>query len=145
MKVLFIGGTGIISSACARLALERGIELYLLNRGQSTRPVPENAHLLQGDIRQPDQVARLIDSQTFDAVVDWVAFTPQQIETDLDLFRGKTGQFVFISSASAYQTPPASLPVTESTPLDNPNGNIHAIRSPARSSWCTPTATRNSP
>jgi nucleoside-diphosphate-sugar epimerase len=120
MKVLFIGGTGIISSACARLALERGFELYLLNRGQSTRPVPENARLLQGDIRQPDQVARLIANQTFDAVVDWVAFTPQHIETDLNLLRGKTGQYIFISSASAYQTPPASLPVTESTPLDNP-------------------------
>jgi nucleoside-diphosphate-sugar epimerase len=120
MKVLFIGGTGIISSACTRLALEQGTELYLLNRGQSTRPIPENARLLQGDIRQPDQVAALVASHTFDAVVDWVAFTPQHIATDLDLFRGKTGQYIFISSASAYQTPPASLPVTESTPLDNP-------------------------
>ena len=120
MKVLFIGGTGIISSACAQLALERGIELYLLNRGQSARPAPEKARVLQGDIRQPEQVAELIGSQSFDAVVDWVAFTPDQIESDLSLFRGKTGQFVFISSASAYQTPPASLPVTESTALDNP-------------------------
>jgi len=120
MKVLFIGGTGVISSACARLALERGIELYLLNRGQSTRPLPEGARLLHGDIRRPDQAARLIGDQAFDAVVDWIAFTPAHIEADLDLFRGKTAQFVFISSASAYQTPPASLPVTESTPLDNP-------------------------
>jgi nucleoside-diphosphate-sugar epimerase len=120
MKVLFIGGTGIISSACARLALERDVELYLLNRGQSARPVPEKARLLQGDIRQPEEVAQVIGSQTFDAVVDWVAFTPQQVEADLGLFRGKTGQYVFISSASAYQTPPASLPVTEGTPLDNP-------------------------
>lgn len=120
MKVLFIGGTGIISSACGRLALERGIELYLLNRGRSARPAPEEAHVLQGDIRQAEQAARLIGSQTFDAVVDWVAFTPDQVETDLSLFRGKTGQYVFISSASAYQTPPASLPVTESTALDNP-------------------------
>jgi nucleoside-diphosphate-sugar epimerase len=120
MKALFIGGTGIISSACTRLALERGIQLYLLNRGQSRRPIPENARLLQGDIRQPDQVAALVASHTFDAVVDWVAFTPQHIATDLDLFRGKTGQYIFISSASAYQTPPAGLPVTESTPLDNP-------------------------
>ena len=120
MKVLFIGGTGIISSACARLALERDVELYLLNRGQSARPVPEKARLLHGDIRQPEEVAQVIGSQTFDAVVDWVAFTPQQVEADLGLFRGKTGQYVFISSASAYQTPPASLPVTEGTPLDNP-------------------------
>jgi nucleoside-diphosphate-sugar epimerase len=120
MKVLFIGGTGIISSACTQLALERGIDLYLLNRGQSARPAPENARLLRGDMRQPEQVAQLIGSQTFDAVVDWIAFTPQHIEADLSLFGGRTGQFVFISSASAYQTPPASLPVTESTPLDNP-------------------------
>jgi nucleoside-diphosphate-sugar epimerase len=120
MKVLFIGGTGIISSACARLAVDHGMQLHLLNRGQSTRPVPVGAHLLQGDIRQPDQVAQLLGDQDFDAVVDWVAFTPEHIQADLNLFRGKTGQFVFISSASAYQTPPASLPVTESTPLDNP-------------------------
>jgi nucleoside-diphosphate-sugar epimerase len=120
MKVLFIGGTGVISSACARLAVDHGMQLYLLNRGQSTRPVPVGAHLLQGDIRQPDQVAQLLGDQDFDAVVDWVAFTPEHIQADLNLFRGKTGQFVFISSASAYQTPPASLPVTESTPLDNP-------------------------
>jgi nucleoside-diphosphate-sugar epimerase len=120
MKVLFIGGTGVISSACARLALERGIELYLLNRGQSTRPLPKGARHLRGDIRRPDQAAGLIGDQVFDAVVDWIAFTPAHIEADLELLRGKTGQFVFISSASAYQTPPASLPVTESTPLDNP-------------------------
>ncbi len=120
MKVLFIGGTGVISSACARLAVERGMQLYLLNRGQSTRPVPEGARLLQGDIRQPGQVAQLLGDQAFDAVVDWIAFTPEHIEADLSLFRGKTGQFIFISSASAYQTPPAGLPVTESTPLDNP-------------------------
>jgi nucleoside-diphosphate-sugar epimerase len=120
MKVLFIGGTGVISSACARLAVERGLQLYLLNRGQSTRPVPEGARLLQGDMRQPSQVAQLLGDQAFDAVVDWIAFTPEHIEADLNLFRGKTGQFVFISSASAYQTPPAGLPVTESTPLDNP-------------------------
>jgi nucleoside-diphosphate-sugar epimerase len=120
MKVLFIGGTGVISSACARLALERGFELYLINRGRTTRPLPVGARLLQGDIRQPEQVAQLLADQTFDVVVDWIAFTPQHIEADLNLFRGKTGQYVFISSASAYQTPPASLPVTESTPLDNP-------------------------
>lgn len=121
MKVLFIGGTGTISSACSELGIERGLRLYLLNRGQTTsRPVPEGANVLVGDIRDKQAVQNVLKSHTFDVVVDWVAFTPEHIETDLDLFRGKTGQYIFISSASAYQTPPASLPVTESTPLDNP-------------------------
>jgi nucleoside-diphosphate-sugar epimerase len=120
MKVLFIGGTGIISSACSRLALERGIELHLLNRGQSVRPAPEGAHLLHGDIRDPRSIRAALENVSFDAVIDWIAFIPEHIEADLDLFRGRTRQYVFISSASAYQTPPASLPVTESTVLDNP-------------------------
>ena len=120
MKVLFIGGTGIISSACSQLAVERGIDLYLLNRGQSSRPIPAGAHVLNGDIRRIDSVETAIGDHTFDVVADWVAFTPDHVETDLSLFRGRTGQYIFISSASAYQKPPASLPVTESTPLDNP-------------------------
>ncbi|AFZ67365.1 SDR family oxidoreductase [Deinococcus peraridilitoris] len=121
MKVLFIGGTGIISSACTELALSRGIELYLLHRGQtSLRPVPEGARVLQGDIRDPESARAALGEHTFDAVVNWVAFTPEHVETDLALFEGRTGQYVFISSASAYQTPPVHLPVTESTPLINP-------------------------
>lgn len=120
MKVLFIGGTGIISSACSRLALEQGIDLYLLNRGTSKRPAPEGAQVLHGDIRSLESARQAIGEQTFDVVVDWVAFTPEHIETDLALFRGHTSQYIFISSASAYQTPPASLPVTEATLLDNP-------------------------
>jgi nucleoside-diphosphate-sugar epimerase len=120
MRVLFIGGTGIISSACSPLALASGIDLYLLNRGQSHRGIPEGAKVLNGSIRDHGSAEAAIGDLTFDAVVDWIAFTPEHIERDLDLFRGKTGQFVFISSASAYQTPPSTLPVTESTPLDNP-------------------------
>lgn len=120
MNVLFIGGTGIISSACSQLAVERGIDLYLLNRGISHRPVPESATVLHADFYNHDAVRSVLGSQRFDAVVDWIAFAPDRIEADLDLFRGRTDQYVFISSASAYQTPPASLPVTESTPLDNP-------------------------
>src|SRR5512140_3525495 len=121
MKILFIGGTGIISSACSQLAIERGHELYLLNRGQTTkRPVPVGAKVLHGDIRDLASARAALADHTFDAVVDWIAFTTDHIETDLDLFRGRTGQYVFISSASAYQTPPARLPITESTPLRNP-------------------------
>lgn len=121
MKVLFIGGTGIISSACSKLAIERGIELHLFNRGNTTsRAVPDGAKVIPGDIRDPQSAQQALKGRTFDAVVNWIAFTPQHIQTDLDLFRGCTGQYIFISSASAYQTPPASLPVTESTILDNP-------------------------
>jgi nucleoside-diphosphate-sugar epimerase len=121
MKILFIGGTGIISSACAQLAIERGHELYLLNRGQTTkRPVPQGAQVLHGDIRDRESARAALGDHKFDAVVDWIAFITDHIEIDLDLFRGRTGQYVFISSASVYQTPPANVPVVESTPLDNP-------------------------
>jgi nucleoside-diphosphate-sugar epimerase len=120
MKVLFIGGTGVISSASSELAVQRGVELYLLNRSKSVRPAPKGARLLSADIRSPETVRAAIGDLHFDAMVDWVAYTPEQVCTDLDLFRGRTGQYVFISSASAYQTPPSFLPVTESTPLHNP-------------------------
>lgn len=121
LKVLFIGGSGVISSACGQLAVERGIDLFVLNRGSTThRPVPAEATVLRADIRDPASAKEALGSQEFDAVVDWVAYTPQQVRADLDLFRGRTGQYVFISSASAYQTPPARLPIVESTPLRNP-------------------------
>ena len=120
LKVLFVGGTGIISSAVTRLAVERGLDLHLLSRGTSTRPVPDGATHLSGDIRDPDSIRTALGGREFDAVVDWVAFTPDHVRRDLELFTGRTGQYVFISSASAYQTPPERLPVTESTPLRNP-------------------------
>ena len=122
MKVLFVGGTGIISSSCAALAIERGIELVILSRGQSKMfGVPPGAVPLHGDIRKdPDGVARLLHEERFDAVVDWVAFTPEHIEQDLRVFGGRTRHFVFISSASAYQKPPSPYLVREDTPLVNP-------------------------
>lgn len=120
MKVLFIGGTGIISSASSQLAIDRGTDLYLLNRGKSSRPVPTGAKVLLGDINDVESARSALADHSFDAVVNWVAFHPDQVQRDIDLFRGRTRQYVFISSASAYQTPPSSLPVTESTPLDNP-------------------------
>ncbi len=119
MKVLFIGGTGVISSACSELATQQGIDLYLLNRGRTNRSVPEGAKSLRGDINDPS-IADLLFDHTWDAVVEWIAYTPEHIQRDIDLFRGRTGQYLFISSASVYQTPPARLPVTESTLLDNP-------------------------
>jgi nucleoside-diphosphate-sugar epimerase len=121
LRVLFIGGSGVISSACSRVAVDRGIDLSVLNRGHSSsRPLPLGVTTLQADIRDPESVRDQLGDLEFDAVVDWVAFTPQHVRADIDLFRGRTGQYVFISSASAYQTPPARVPVTESTPLRNP-------------------------
>ncbi|HZB95834.1 MAG TPA: NAD-dependent epimerase/dehydratase family protein, partial [Herpetosiphonaceae bacterium] len=120
LKVLFIGGTGIISSACVDLAVARGIDVVLLNRGRATRPIPETVSVLQGDIRDQDAVSELLQDMTFDVVADFVAFTPAHVETDLALFRGRTKQYIFISSASAYQTPPVNWLTTESTPLRNP-------------------------
>jgi nucleoside-diphosphate-sugar epimerase len=121
LKVLFIGGSGVISSACSALAVERGIDLSVLNRGKTaTRPLPPEARSLHADIRDPASVRAAIGGQDFDAVVDWLAFTPEHVRSGLDLFRGRTGQYVFISSASVYQTPPARVPVVESTPLRNP-------------------------
>jgi len=119
--VLFIGGSGVISSACSRVADGSGIELHVLNRGRSAaRPLPPGVNVLRADIREPDSVRHVINDLEFDAVVDWVAFTAGHVRADVDLFRGRTRQYVFISSASAYQTPPARVPVTESTPLRNP-------------------------
>jgi len=119
--VLFIGGSGVISSACSRAAVGSGIELHVLNRGRSAaRPLPPGVNVLRADIREPDSVRHVINDLEFDAVVDWVAFTAGHVRADVDLFRGRTRQYVFISSASAYQTPPARVPVTESTPLRNP-------------------------
>ncbi len=120
MKVLFIGGTGIISSACSQLALDRDIELYLLNRGQSFRPTPAGAQVIYADIRNPESARSALQGMEFDAVVDWIAFVPDQVKIDLDLFRDRTGQYIFISSASAYQKPLSGLPITESTVLANP-------------------------
>ncbi|WP_432513035.1 NAD-dependent epimerase/dehydratase family protein [Kineococcus sp. SYSU DK001] len=120
MRVLFIGGTGIISSACADLAVRSGIDLTVLNRGTGRRPLPEGARSLTADVRDPAAVREALRGEEFDAVVDFVAFTPDHVAADVELFSGRTGQYVFVSSASAYAKPVAHLPITESTPLRNP-------------------------
>ena len=119
MKVLFIGGTGNISSAVSRLAVERGIDLYLLNRG--TRKVEiKGVKTIKGDINQEAAVAKALAKHEWDAVVNWIAFKPADIERDVRLFQNKTRQYIFISSASVYQKPLAHPIITESTPLANP-------------------------
>ena len=120
MRVLFIGGTGIISTACTRLAAERGIDLTLLTRGRRAAGLPDGVKTLTVDIEDAAKVDGALGGHGFDAVVDWIAFTPEQIERDLKLFHGRTRQFVFISSASAYQKPSTHYLITESTPLANP-------------------------
>ncbi len=94
--------------------------MYLFNRGQSARPIPAQAQLLPGDVRDRASLARAVGQRRFDAVANFVAFYPDQVEADIEFFRGRTGQYILISSASAYQKPVGSLPITESTPLYNP-------------------------
>lgn len=120
-KVLFIGGSGVISASCTRAAVEAGMDVHLLNRGvNSLRRVPEGVTALVADSRDKQAVLDAIRGHDFDCVVNWVNFTPDHVRQDIEIFTGRTKQYVFISSASAYQTPPTHLPVVESTPLRNP-------------------------
>jgi nucleoside-diphosphate-sugar epimerase len=118
MKALFIGGTGNISTSVSRLCIERGIDLYLLNRG-SRKVEIANAETIRGDVTQPG-ITSLLKEHRWDVVVDWIAYTVDDVERDIRLFRGKTKEYLFISSASAYQKPPSHPVITESTPLYNP-------------------------
>lgn len=119
MKALFIGGTGNISTSCSLLATKRGIDLTLLNRGLTKEAIP-NTRLIKANIQNKEEMTKALAHQTFDVVVDWIAFTSKDVERDYDLFKGKTEQFVFISTASAYHKPPSDPRITESTPLCNP-------------------------
>ncbi|MCW2526625.1 MAG: hypothetical protein JWM76_1485, partial [Pseudonocardiales bacterium] len=120
-RVLFIGGTGVISSACVADAVAAGFEVSVLNRGTTTlRPLPADVTTLTGDVRDLKSMRRALAGPDFDIVVQFLTFTADEVRADLELFAGRVGQYIFISSASAYQTPPARLPVTESTPLRNP-------------------------
>lgn len=120
-KVLIIGGNGTISSSVSRLAVERGFEVTLLNRGRSSvRPPVEGAETIVGDADDAASVAAAVGSREFDVVANFRAFVPAQVAADIELFGGRTGQYLFISSASAYQKPIAQLPIVESTPLRNP-------------------------
>jgi len=121
MNALFVGGTGIISSACAREAISRGMDVTFLCRGKTNRhAVPPEIKTIHADIRDATSARAALGDRHFDVVVQWIGFVPEHIDADLELFRGRTHQYIFISSASAYQTPPARLPITESTPLHNP-------------------------
>ncbi len=121
MKALFIGGTGTISGGITRRALSLGWDIWLLNRGTRKESVPRGVNALYGDINaDEDKIAELIEGLSFDVVVDFIAFVPGQLERDVRLFSRKTRQFIFISSASAYQKPLGYYRINESTPLANP-------------------------
>ena len=119
MKVLFIGGTGNISGACTKKALENGMKVFHLNRGTTNRSIP-GVQTIHADIYNKAETAKAMDKHHFDVVVNFIAFTPEHIENDFELFKDKTDQYIFISSASAYQKPPTHPVITESTPLKNP-------------------------
>lgn len=120
MKVLFIGGTGTISMAISRLLLSQGHTLYLLNRGSRNTGLSGDLIELKADINDEATVAALISDLKFDVVADFIAFVPEQLERDYRLFREKTKQFIYISSASAYQKPLSDYRINEGTPLANP-------------------------
>ena len=124
LKVLVLGGTGVISSAVVRRAVGVGHDVTVLNRGRSqaeeVHAPPEGVRTLQADVRDATAVRAAIGDQRFDVVASFFAFVPEHVSAELEIFAGRTGQYIFISSASAYQTPPARLPVTEATPLRNP-------------------------
>jgi nucleoside-diphosphate-sugar epimerase len=124
LSVLIMGGTGTISTEVVRRAAAVGHRVTVLNRGQSADsgrpPLPPAVRTLTADVRDAAAMRAAIGSEDFDVVVDFLGFVPDHVRADIELFSGRTGQYVFISSASAYQTPPARLPVTESTPLRNP-------------------------
>ena len=120
-KALFIGGTGTISTAItAKLAAEGEWELTLLNRGNRSDAVPENVKVLKADISDEAAVTALLEGTQWDCVCDFIGFVPAQVERDWRLFKGRTKQYMYISSASAYQKPPTSPFITEGTPMVNP-------------------------
>lgn len=120
MNILLLGGTGIISSAIAREAADQGHRVTVVNRGAThTRPLPNEVEILQANVRDPQALADVLAGRTFDAAADFVAFTPDHVRDDIETFRGRVGQYVFISSASAYTKPIPHLPITEETPVGN--------------------------
>jgi nucleoside-diphosphate-sugar epimerase len=121
MRILFIGGTGTISSECVRLALQRGMEVSTVNRGLShDRGFPSDVESLTADASEIEDLRGALSGRTFDVVADFRAFTASEVRDRLDLLRDRIGHYVFISSATVYQKPPALVPVLESTPLLNP-------------------------
>jgi nucleoside-diphosphate-sugar epimerase len=119
MKVLFIGGTGNISTQVSRQVIAKGFDLYRLNRGRRVAD-PADERQLTVDMNNVEEVRRVLGNLEFDVVVNWIAFAPEDIERDLELFSGRTKQYIFISSASVYEKPPSHHLISEATRLSNP-------------------------
>ena len=120
MKVLFIGGTGNISGACTRWALKKGMDVFHLNRRSTESPFEDRVHTFQADIHDDRRIKQILRGHYFDVIVNFIAFVPDDIQRDFQLFHKNTSQYIFISSASVYQKPPAYPVINESTPLKNP-------------------------
>ncbi len=120
LRVLFIGGTGNISASAARLCAGRGLELTLLNRGLRDVAIP-GVRGIRADVADPAALRGALAGLSWDAVVDWIAFSVEDLERDIELFRGATKQFVFISTAAAYRKPAPQPVITENSPLENPH------------------------
>ncbi|WP_426184629.1 SDR family oxidoreductase [Microbacterium sp. TWP3-1-2b2] len=119
-SILYLGGTGTISAACVRRSIERGHDVTVVNRGRARRALPDGVTEITADVRDAAALKSALGGREFDAVADFLSFTPEHVSTGLEVFEGRTDQYIFISSASAYQKPPAQLPITEQTPLENP-------------------------
>lgn len=119
LSVLFLGGNGMISSACAREAVERGIDLSVVTRGAGTRPLPEEVRRITADVREPSDLRKALEGKSFDVVVNFIGYHPAHVEADVETFAGSVGQYVFISTASVYSRPVAQLPIVESSPRRN--------------------------
>ena len=136
LSVLYLGGSGIISSACTQRCLDVGMEVFVLNRGRSTtRPLPDGCQQLIGDLGDPDSVRQAIGDRTFDVVADFRAFTPGEVESRLDIFRDRMGQYVFISSASAYRLRRAVCRSLNRRLCGTRCPNTHRARSRAKTFW----------
>ncbi len=120
MRILIIGGTGTISSAITRQLAQTDHELWLLNRGNRSNEIPRGVKQIIVDINNEAEVLRLLGDTQFDAVCEFIGFLPSQVERDHRMFSGRTRQYVYISSASAYNKPARSHVITEGTTLANP-------------------------
>lgn len=120
MKILFIGGTGQISTAVSQLLIDQSIELHILNRGNQNRFAPKGAKVIQGDINDRQAIGSLLKDEYFDVVVNWIVFSPEEMERDIEYFSGKTSQYILISTVATYQRPPVFYLLAESAPQHNP-------------------------
>ena len=119
MKALFIGGTGLISTAVSKLAIERGWDLTLFNRGQHIHGIPEGANIVTVDINDDEAVRRAMEGKHYDVIAQWIAFKPERVQRDIDLFLGKCDQYILISSAAAYERPMRTWRITVSRSRNN--------------------------